>query len=467
MARDGHLRDTVRALNRLALILAALGVLAIAVPASAAAAETVPVPSVEGPIGGGTHGFAWNRSLFELRGPGYDYTENEYFYGGSATNLATGAGAPYESRMLVRLPADPDDFNGTVVVEWLNVTAQSDLETAWPVEAQYLMRHGVAYVGVSAQLAGVCCGPTTLQGWDPQRYGSLLHPGDVFAQDIFSQAIAALLTPPAAGSNSADPMQGLRARDVIVTGASQSASMLTPFVNEGYNRGQVDLFVITRGGGPYTDFSTPILQLNEENNEVPQPDNDSYVAWEEAGTAHAPEAWYGYVSTESQQDLDTPGTSTLFDALCGSDGSPVNRGSVEYSTRALSRWAQRYLRTGKMPPTAPRVERESAGGAIVRDANGLAQGGLRQPFVAVPVAFNTSDGCPLFGTFIPWDSEKIESLYPSHADYVAKIRAWTAEEMRKGWLLRSDRRAVIRKANRFRAPWSADGCAPCKPPLGL
>ena len=85
---------------------------------------------------GGIHNRPANHTLFDLRGRGYDYTENEYFYGGTATDLSTGASAPYKSRMLVRLPRDPRDFSGLVTVEWLNVTGQQDLETAWPVEAQ-------------------------------------------------------------------------------------------------------------------------------------------------------------------------------------------------------------------------------------------------------------------------------------------------------------------------------------------
>ena len=34
--------------------------------------------------------------------------------------------ADYTTRMLVRRPADPKKFNGTVIVEWNNVTAQHD-----------------------------------------------------------------------------------------------------------------------------------------------------------------------------------------------------------------------------------------------------------------------------------------------------------------------------------------------------
>src|SRR5947208_12756836 len=257
----------MRRLARLMAVALALEALACGIAGSALAAPTVANPTVSGPVSGGVKGYPWNKSLFALKGKGYDYSENEYFFNGTATDLSTGASSPYTSRMLVRLPKNRKKFSGGIVVEWLNVTGQSDLETAWPVEAQYLMRHGIGYVGVSAQLAGVCCGPTTLKGWDPVRYAPLVHPGDQFSYDIFSQALRALRGPKHQGAN---PMRGLRLRKVVVTGASQSASRLTSFVNGGYNRHQIDAYVITRGGGPFKTFSTPIIQLNEENNDIPQ-----------------------------------------------------------------------------------------------------------------------------------------------------------------------------------------------------
>jgi hypothetical protein len=445
-----RLRGGTGALAAVALLVGA------ALPTGAAGAAEVPNPTVTGPVEGGSHGYPWNHSLFALQGKRFDYTETEYFFGGTAADLGSGATAPYESRMLVRLPSDRADFSGTVLVEWLNVTGQSDLETAWPVEAKWLMRHGVGYVGVSAQFAGVCCGPTTLVGWDFQRYGSLsVPPGDAFSYDIFSQALRALRAPGAV-----DPTGGFRVRDVIVTGASQSALYLTNFVNGGYNRGQIDLYVITRGGGPFEDFSTPIFHLNEENAPAEQPDSDRYVAWEEAGTAHAPAAWWGYITREQDRDLGSPNAATALNAAC-----TINRGSVDFSTRALSYWTMRYLEDGTLPPAAPRVERD-ASGAIVRDENGLAEGGLRHPFVEVPVAHNSSEGCPLYGSYEAWDSERITGLYPTHGVYVAKLRRWTRHEIEHGWLLRGDRRRVLNRARAFDAPWTT-GCDPCEAPAGL
>ena len=171
---------------RCSLALSLLVAMALGFASSAGSADPVPNPAVSGPIEGGVHGYPWNHSLFALRGPGYDYTEQEFFFSGMATDLSTGVQAPYESRMLVRLPRNPAAFSGIVTVEWLNVTGQMDLETSWPVEAQYLMGQGIGYVGVSAQLAGVCCGPTTLKGWDPVRYAPLEHPGDRFSYDNFA-----------------------------------------------------------------------------------------------------------------------------------------------------------------------------------------------------------------------------------------------------------------------------------------
>jgi hypothetical protein len=428
---------------------------ACAAPAAASAAGDVADPAVTGPVEGGTHGYPWNHSLFSLKSKSYDYTEQEYFFGGTATDLSSGATAPYKSRMLVRLPRDRADFSGTVVVEWLNVTGQSDFETSWPVEAKYLMRHGIGFVGVSAQFAGVCCGPTTLVGWDPQRYGSLsVPPGDAFSYDIFSQAIRAVRAP--AG---VDPTGGFGVENLVVTGASQSALYLTDFVNGGYNRGQIDLYVITRGGGPFEDFSTPIFHLNEENSEAPQPDSDRYVAWEEAGTAHAPLPWWGYITREQDRDLGSPNAATALNTAC-----TINRGSVDFSSRALSYWTTRYLEDGTMPPSAPRVERD--GGTIVRDENGLAEGGLRHPFVEVPVAYNSSEGCPLYGSHEAWNAHKITGLYPTHGDYMAKLRAWTRNEVEHGWLIPGDRHRVLNRARGFNEPW-AGGCDPCEAPAGL
>src|SRR5438309_3744774 len=366
--RDGERlgRRSARVLARAASAAVSLLAAASVVANASALASSVPNPAVQGPIEGGVHGYPWNHSLFPLSGTGYSYAEQGFFYSGLATNLATGAKAPYESRMLVRLPKEASKFNGTIVVEWLNVTGGNDLETAWPVEGEYLMQHGYGYVGVSAQLVGADFLPT----WDPKRYAGIVHPGDEFSFDIFSQALQALRDPSEnravlGGVTGVDPMRGMTVKHVVANGASQSASKLTEFVNGGYNRGEVDAYVITRGGGPFMDFSTPIFQLNEETQAARPPDNSHYRVWEEAGMAHAPYAWYSYIWSMYQRDLVPSGTPNPINTACA-----INRGQVDYTARAASRWVARYFETGEMGPSMPRLTRNSAG-ELARDSTGL------------------------------------------------------------------------------------------------
>lgn len=144
------------------------------------------------------------------------YTEQEFFLSGTATayredgrwdsdghwSVAEAGQAPYRTRLLVRVPSDRSRFNGTVVVEWLNVSGNVDVDVDFGYMHSELLQ-GYAWVGVSAQAAGVNStggsplGPNVvgLKAWDPQRYGPLHHPGDAYSYDIFSQAGAALRAP--------------------------------------------------------------------------------------------------------------------------------------------------------------------------------------------------------------------------------------------------------------------------------
>ena len=82
-------------------------------------------------------------------------------------------GNPYKTRMLVRRPANPENFNGVVLVEWVNVTSGYNLDANWEFSRDYLTRAGYAWVGVSAQRVSVQQPPYGLTAWSPTRYGTL------------------------------------------------------------------------------------------------------------------------------------------------------------------------------------------------------------------------------------------------------------------------------------------------------
>lgn len=105
---------------------------------------------------------------------------------------------------MVYRPIDPKKFNGTVVVEWLNVTAGIDSSAAWLSAHDELIREGAAFIGVTAQQAAVVGQPNSLavasgfggglKATDRVRYGTLQHPGDSFSYNIFTQAGEAIPT---------------------------------------------------------------------------------------------------------------------------------------------------------------------------------------------------------------------------------------------------------------------------------
>ena len=78
----------------------------------------------------------------------------------------------------------PAKFNGTVVVEWLNVSAGGDIPTDWLMAHNEFDPSGAAYVGVSAQQVGVDAAEVGIARPVRQRSS---HPGDSYSYDIFTQ----------------------------------------------------------------------------------------------------------------------------------------------------------------------------------------------------------------------------------------------------------------------------------------
>ena len=130
-------------------------------------------PMVSGPVTGGSGVILpANLNGFDLAQVGYE--QSEYFLQGTASAFTpiaplTSDGrwtvtpgtvppsdpAPYTTRAVVYRPIDPKKFNGTVIVEWLNVSGQVDADPDWTQTHNELIRDGFAWVGVSAQAVGL------------------------------------------------------------------------------------------------------------------------------------------------------------------------------------------------------------------------------------------------------------------------------------------------------------------------
>jgi hypothetical protein len=94
----------------------------------------------------------------------------------------------------------------------------------------------------------------------------------------------------------------------------------------------------------------------------------------------------------------------------------------------------------------------------VRDESGNAIGGIRLSQHGVPTATNTGvntggqaggeRNCGLMGSYEPFDSARLASLYPTHAVYVAKVKEVTDRNLKAGYLVKADANATIVEAER-------------------
>jgi len=464
------------------------GAMALATGTSA----QVPSPSIEGPITNpGTPFVA--ATTFDLAQVGYE--EAEYFISGTARayvnnaplemdgrwSVTTGETAAYKTRILVYRPTNPKTFRGTVVVEWLNVSGGVDAAPDWVQGHVELLREGVAWVGVSTQIVGVEGGPTLLglmsqplKVVNPARYGSLHHPGDSFSYDIFSQAGQAIRTP--SGPN---PLGTLKAKRVIAIGESQSASRMVNYVNAIHPVAHIyDGFLIHSRGSfgaalseaPQpaiippgstairADVDVPVFTVETETDltllgyfRARQDDARHFRLWEVAGTAHYDTYGLGVGTTDVGTSPDIAAVVIMTDAAGGMIhcNTPVNSGPLHYVLNAALNKLIRWVRTGKAPKSAPRLD-VSAGPPITiqRDQHGNALGGIRTPWVDVPIATFTgqqSGGsilCLIFGTTTPFDAPTLAALYPTHKAFTSAYDKALKRAAKRGWIRPPDARLI-------------------------
>ena len=423
---------------------------------------------------------------------GTDYVEEEYFVEGEATayeadgplaadgswTVTPGATAPYTTRILVRYPADPEDFDGNVFVEWFNVTGGIDVDVAFGLGYPAIIDAGSAYVGVSAQEVGVEGGgpaieiegvadSPALKEYDPERYGDLDHPGDVYSYDIFSQAAQALRQP-----GEVEVLGGLVPEHLIAFGESQSAGRLITYVNGVHPVADIfDGFLIhgrsdsaaslNDEATPETptlirdDLTDPVFQFEAENDvtrgffAARQPDTDLLRTWEVAGTAHADQSILDYTAGLAEQ----LGSATDLSELC----PVINDGPQAEVLRAAFDALRTWVVDGEPAPIAEPLEDD--GGVIARDELGIALGGIRTPPVDAPTLVLSGDAvpgttviCSLFGNMEDLTQAQISELYPTHNDYLAAVTESAEAAVADGHLRQAEADAYIAEAEGAAVP---------------
>jgi hypothetical protein len=449
--------------------------------AAGAGAQTARATTTRPATGGNGVAVIFGHTSFDLASVGY--TQAEFLVEGTADaytpaapltsdghwTVAPTAPADFTTRIVVNRPIRPRDFNGTVIVEWLNVSGGADASPDWIQMHNELIRQGYAWVGVSAQAVGM----NSTKGFDPVRYEDLAHPGDSYSYDMFSQAGQAVL------DDAATVLGGLRPRRLLGVGESQSATRLTTYINavhplvgvyEGFlvhSRGpagaplsQPPLTAVTTPNPSFIrdDLDVPVLVFQTENDlglTARQDDTAMFRLWEVAGTAHfdlyglqlgatdtgaraSVEAWFDSMLHPTAQPIPNFTCAT-----------PINSGPQTFVLRTAIRALDGWVADGRPPPHSPRFETISVQPVqYAVDANGNVLGGIRTPAVDAPVAKLNGLGqtgasfCFLFGITVPFTPEQLAALYGDHGGFVsAWVRATRAAE-RAGFLLPEDARQI-------------------------
>ena len=442
------------------------------------------------------------------------YIEEEFFVGGSASSFEAidtpddgfwsaepDDEADYRTRVIVRRPSAAEDFSGTVLLEWLNVSA---IEAApdWAYMSEEMGREGHAYIAVSAQAQGVEGGDTILtvevdeeasadagaeapagssglKNIDADRYGTLTHPGDAYAYDIFSQVGRAVTEAPD------DLLGGLEAEHVIALGESQSAFFLSTLANgvhpldpvfdgflihsrgagaaplDGAALGSDDETVVQEGVLIRTDLDVPVFIVEAETDltllgyaAARQTDTDRIRTWEIAGTAHAD-------AHQFRSILGGPRDASV-GSLIGCT-EPINTGPHHEVVQAALSHLVGWAAGGEAPPEGDPLELENGEEVVIaRDGLGIALGGVRNPLVDVPVVVATGDPpgggslagaadgdvdiCVLFGSTTPIDQTMLTEIYGTADAYLVAFEASAAEAVAAGYLLEYDADQLIAEA---------------------
>lgn len=437
-------------------------------------APTIDAAVLEGPITTGNISLPTDLRAFDVSTIGY--VQEEWFASGTATsyalvgdlgpdgrwNTAPASTSGYKTRIVVRRPGDPSDWNGTVIVEWLNVSGPFEIYAAWSYTWPAMVDAGVVHIALSAQAFGIEGGESLLgdmgrvpglRETNPERYGSLVHPGDAFSFDIASQVGAALRSEAAVAVFGGRPAERL-----IMSGEGQSSGFLVTYLNAVQPLANVydGFFVHKRGGSAANldgslnidealnptrvglrirdDLDAKVLIFETETDitvqryaAARQEDTDLIRTWEVAGAAHA-DAYY---------------VGGSFDAC----GRPINDGPHHYVAKAGIAGLIHWVEQGEAPPQGERIQTTGEGEQtmISRDERGIALGGIRTPSVDVPVSTLSGEAppggpsfCRLFGASYPFDDTTLTSLYGTKANYLEAFNNSLDKTIKAGFVRAED-----------------------------
>jgi hypothetical protein len=476
----------------------------------------VPLPQVTGPIPVTADSYPLMASaklqvVVDL--PKAGYVEEEFFVSGRAnvydwaadgSPMIKTAAAPYTTRILLRRPADPRRFSGNAIVEIGNVGRGFDFSFSWGLSHDHFMENGDAWVGITHSPENL----EALKVFNPTRYAPLSMANPTANERCAAAANApAALAPQEEGlrwdaisqigallraARPGGPLAGFDVQRVYATShGGELATYVAVFhpraklatgkpVFDGYIQHRHPAMTRLRRCGvapAATDprqvirnLDVPLVRVvsqtdvlitysrRRDDSDAP---GDRYRLYEIAGTPHADASFYPYmpsVADQKKTGFDALLHSWPFPEQCEEETSLLRVPIMTYALDAIYANLTRWVRDGVPPPRAPRITMENGGTSqarVVLDQHGNALGGVRTPYVDVPVAtyITTTKGPGICGNLAhmkAFDWEKLNTLYGTPSGYAVQVSSAVDRLVRERWLTEADGRKI--KAGAVVAP---------------
>jgi hypothetical protein len=436
------------------------------------------------------------------------YTEEEFLLSGQANRYewdAPGAGmqplrvltanVAYTTRFLLRRPVEAKQFSGSVIVELLDPGSGYERAPLWGLAYEHFLRSGDIYIGLSVQPAG-------LQVFDAQRYAKLAFPaaaqpgscagGDAPVRDAPVWDAIAQLGALLRSSSKDNPLGRYAVQRLLAGGYARAGGYLVTYINALHGRLRLgddspvyDGYLQVAGAldpaplnscaaalaaedprrrlGPH---DVPVMYVNTQSEAASaaalrRPDSDAaqdrFRQYELPGVAREGPFPAGQ---PGDADLQQSGAQRL--AAGERCAAPATELDASASYHAVWSWGGRRARQPEAPGAAPPASRLldlDAQGMPRLDAQGNALGGLRLPFLDVPLARYAVDSpassadqpqqaCRMSGSMRRFEAPTLRSLYRSRLEYQRRFNLAVDDGVKAQALLPADAAGLKAQAAR-------------------
>jgi len=380
----------------------------------------------------------------------FRYETREFFLSGTAN------GEPYRTRMVVRMPADASRFSGIVLVESMHPSGN-----AWMFHFTHRYTMASGHAGVEI----VTSDPAPFLEINSARYREMrVVPGQ--APEILAQAGALLRS-----TRRDNPVGRLPVRRLVLAGTSASATVLINYLPAHMVLRRGDLTPIYDGFLP-TSNGTNIRQVDVPMIQVPTTTEAARGIVPTRQDGDSPGDQFRVYEFPGMPHLDSRDVVAFQPNPCQHPASRFPMGAyMSVALHHLVEWVER----GIAPPRADRIllDRSTAGdGSLMAlDEHGTPRGGIRSPYVDVPVVhygFPNVGAVPPTPNTVPWvalrgeagidqlcrnlgfelalSADQLRRLYGSRQNYAAKVRQRLDELTRQGWSLPIYRDEILKDA---------------------